>query len=236
VDIHFSAIITKNTILKYCFRVTWRFFFWLCRISGRGAALHLNAYRFRFLVSSFRLKYSLFLIGVDIQGLHSKLNLIAAPPWQDISGFPVLSLRISPVAVISTGLAGAEIILGQSRGIASPGCRAGEKYGNLSLGGERAMRSYNRWLFHEHFELVLTISELYKKLPTPEVLAVLNRQFIKPVPPAELSTSLNLAPWSKYDIDSLAEDFRLMFTRFPDDENRQEARGDRQEEKFSYFK
>jgi hypothetical protein len=77
------------------------------------------------------------------------------------------------------------------------------------------MRSYNRWLFYEHFELVLTISELYKKLPTPELLEVLNQHFAKPAPPAELATSLNLPPWSKYDIDSLAEDFRLMFIRPP---------------------
>jgi hypothetical protein len=77
------------------------------------------------------------------------------------------------------------------------------------------MRSYNRWLFYEHFELVLTISELYKKLPTPNLLKLLNVNFAKPVPPAELSTSLNLPPWSKYDIDSLAEDFRLMFLRPP---------------------
>jgi hypothetical protein len=75
------------------------------------------------------------------------------------------------------------------------------------------MRAYNRWLFHEHFELVLTISELYKNLPTPTLLEILNLRFAKPTPPAELSTSLNLAPWSKYDVDSLAEDFRLMFTR-----------------------
>lgn len=81
--------------------------------------------------------------------------------------------------------------------------------------GEEKMRSYNRWLFHEHFELVLTISELYKKLAAPNLLEVLNREFPKPVPPEELSTSLNLAPWSKYDLDSLAEDFRLMFTRLP---------------------
>jgi hypothetical protein len=79
------------------------------------------------------------------------------------------------------------------------------------------MRSYNRWLFHEHFELVLTISDLYKKLSIPDLLEILNQQFTKPTPPAELSTSLNLPPWSKYDIDSLAEDFRLMFTRLPDE-------------------
>jgi hypothetical protein len=79
------------------------------------------------------------------------------------------------------------------------------------------MRSYNRWLFHEHFELVLTISELYKKLPIPDLLQVLNLHFVKPMPPAELSSSLNLAPWSKYDIHSLAEDFRLLFTRLPQD-------------------
>lgn len=97
--------------------------------------------------------------------------------------------------------------------------RVAEPVKNMVIchGGEFDMRSYNRWLFHEHFELVLSISELYKKLPTPELLEVLNRQFTKPVPPAELSTSLNLSPWSKYDIDSLSEDFRLMFTRFPAD-------------------
>jgi hypothetical protein len=77
------------------------------------------------------------------------------------------------------------------------------------------MRSYNYWLFHQHFELVLTISELYKRLPIPDLLEILNRQFAKPLPPAEISSSLNLPPWSKYDIDSLAEDFRLMFTRLP---------------------
>ncbi len=77
------------------------------------------------------------------------------------------------------------------------------------------MRPYNRWLFYEHFELVLTISELFKKHPTPELLEVLNRHFPKPPPPPELTTSLNLPPWSKYDIDSLAEDFRLMFIRPP---------------------
>ncbi len=75
------------------------------------------------------------------------------------------------------------------------------------------MRPYNRWLFHEHFELVLTISELFKKLPTPNLLEILNLNFAKPMPPAALSTSLNLPPWSKYDIDSLAEDFRLLFIR-----------------------
>lgn len=77
------------------------------------------------------------------------------------------------------------------------------------------MRSYNRWLFYEHFELVLTISELYKKLPAPDLLEVLNLHFAKPAPPAPLATSLNLPPWSKYDLDSLAEDFRLMFIRPP---------------------
>ncbi|MBM4287736.1 MAG: hypothetical protein FJ135_06255 [Deltaproteobacteria bacterium] len=77
------------------------------------------------------------------------------------------------------------------------------------------MRPYNRWLFHEHFELVLTISNLYKKLPTPNLLEILNLHFAKPVPPADLVTSLNLPPWSKYDVDSLAEDFRLMFIHLP---------------------
>ena len=74
------------------------------------------------------------------------------------------------------------------------------------------MWSYNRWLFYEHFELVLTISKLYKNLSAPNLLELLNLHFAKPVPPGELATSLNLPPWSKYDIDSLAEDFRLMFT------------------------
>jgi hypothetical protein len=78
------------------------------------------------------------------------------------------------------------------------------------------MRSYNRWLFHERFELVLTISELYKKMPLANLLAILNAHFAKPAPPAELSTYLNLPPWSKYDIDSLAEDFRLLFARIPE--------------------
>jgi hypothetical protein len=77
------------------------------------------------------------------------------------------------------------------------------------------MRSYNRWLFHEHFELVLTISDLYKNLPLPNLLDVLNGHFAKPAPPPELSTSLNLPPWSKYDLDSLVEDFRLLFYRPP---------------------
>jgi hypothetical protein len=77
------------------------------------------------------------------------------------------------------------------------------------------MRSYNRWLFQEHFELVVTISELYKKLSISNLLEILNLHFSKPAPPAELSTSLNLPPWSKYDIDSLAEDFRLLFFRLP---------------------
>jgi hypothetical protein len=77
------------------------------------------------------------------------------------------------------------------------------------------MRSYNRWLFHEHFELVLTISELYKNLPLPNLLGILNNHFAKPFPPPELSASLNLPPWSKYDLDSLAEDFRLLFHRPP---------------------
>lgn len=77
------------------------------------------------------------------------------------------------------------------------------------------MRPYNRWLFHEHFELVLTISELYKKLPLLQLLEVLNSQYAKPTPPPELSASLNLPPWSKYDITSLAEDFRLLFAALP---------------------
>jgi hypothetical protein len=77
------------------------------------------------------------------------------------------------------------------------------------------MRAYNRWLFHEHFELVLTISELYKNLPLPNLLEIFNGHFAKPAPLPELSTSLNLPPWSKYDLDSLAEDFHLLFSRPP---------------------
>ncbi len=81
------------------------------------------------------------------------------------------------------------------------------------------MRPYNRWLFYDHFELVLTISKLYKELPQlprPEFLKILNEHHKKPVPPPELFTALNLPPWSKYDLDSLAEDFRLLFTRLPE--------------------
>ncbi|MGQ9920021.1 MAG: hypothetical protein ACUVRZ_01695 [Desulfobacca sp.] len=74
------------------------------------------------------------------------------------------------------------------------------------------MRPYNRWLFYEHFELVLTISSLYKSLPTAKLLEIMNLHFGKPVPPPELASPLNLPPWSKYDIDSLAEDFRLLFS------------------------
>ncbi len=77
------------------------------------------------------------------------------------------------------------------------------------------MRSYNRWLFYEHFELVLTISEFYKKLPLPDLLKFLNEHYAKPVPPLELVTSLNEPPWSKYDVDALAEDFRLLFYKPP---------------------
>lgn len=78
------------------------------------------------------------------------------------------------------------------------------------------MRPYNRWLFYEHFELVLTISSLYKSLPTANVIDILNLHFPKPTPPPELASALNLPPWSKYDVDSLAEDFRLLFSRLPD--------------------
>lgn len=81
--------------------------------------------------------------------------------------------------------------------------------------GEAGMRPYNRWLFNEHLELVLTISSLYKTLPAVNLLDVLNLHFPKPVPPDELISVLNMPPWSKYDIDSLAEDFRLLFTRLP---------------------
>ncbi|AEB08916.1 hypothetical protein Desac_1052 [Desulfobacca acetoxidans DSM 11109] len=73
------------------------------------------------------------------------------------------------------------------------------------------MRPYNRWLFHEHFELVITISKLYAQLPVPNLLEILNLHFSKPSPPPDLNTSLNRPPWSKYDIDSLSEDFRLLF-------------------------
>lgn len=80
------------------------------------------------------------------------------------------------------------------------------------------MRPYNRWLFHEHFEMVLTISQLYKnkKLSVANVLDILNRHFPKPLPPQELWSPLNLPPWSKYDLDSLSEDFRLLFTALPE--------------------
>lgn len=78
------------------------------------------------------------------------------------------------------------------------------------------MRPYNRWLFHEHFELVLTISKLYKKLPPAQLLEILNLHFPKPAPPPELHSPLNLPPWSKYDLDSLSEDFRLLFTPLPE--------------------
>ena len=78
------------------------------------------------------------------------------------------------------------------------------------------MRPYNRWLFHEHFEMVLTISQLYKKLPAANVLEILNLHFPKPLPPEELRSPLNLPPWSKYDLDSLSEDFRLLFTPLPE--------------------
>ena len=77
------------------------------------------------------------------------------------------------------------------------------------------MRPYNRWLFYEHFELVVTISSLYKSLPTAKLLEIINLHFAKPVPPPELTSPLNLPPWSKYDIDSLAEDFRLLFSSLP---------------------
>lgn len=82
------------------------------------------------------------------------------------------------------------------------------------------MRPYNRWLFYEHFELVLTISKLYKKLPLPQLLEILNLHFPKPAPPPELESPLNLPPWSKYDLDSLCEDFRLLFTVLPEEATR----------------
>ncbi len=78
------------------------------------------------------------------------------------------------------------------------------------------MRPYNRWLFHEHFEMVITISQLCKKLPVAHVLDILNLHFPKPLPPEELRSPLNLPPWSKYDLDSLSEDFRLLFTPLPE--------------------
>ena len=77
------------------------------------------------------------------------------------------------------------------------------------------MRPYNRWLFYEHFELVLTISSLYKSMPVATVVDILNLHFPKPAPPPELASALNQLPWSKYDLDSLAEDFRLLFSRLP---------------------
>jgi hypothetical protein len=77
------------------------------------------------------------------------------------------------------------------------------------------MRPYNRWLFYEHFELVLTISSLYKSMPVATVVDILNLHFPKPAPPPELASALNQPPWSKYDLDSLAEDFRLLFSRLP---------------------
>jgi|GEM_PF-2153163 len=80
------------------------------------------------------------------------------------------------------------------------------------------MRPYNRWLFYEHLELVLTISSLYKSMPVAKVVDILNLHFPKPAPPPELSSALNNPPWSKYDIDSLAEDFRLLFSRLPESE------------------
>ena len=75
------------------------------------------------------------------------------------------------------------------------------------------MRPYNHWLFHEHFELVMTISELYKKMPEEALLAVLNVHFVKPTPPPQLTGSLNLPPWTRYDIDSLVDDFCLFFRK-----------------------
>jgi hypothetical protein len=52
-------------------------------------------------------------------------------------------------------------------------------------------------------------------MPLPDLLHYLNEHHLKPVPPAELATSLNEPPWSKYDIDLLAEDFHLLFYKPP---------------------
>ncbi len=77
------------------------------------------------------------------------------------------------------------------------------------------MRSYNRWLFHEHFELVLTISKLYQQMSPESLLVVLNHNFAKPLPPENLDRALNRPPWSRYDLDTLADDFCLLFARPP---------------------
>lgn len=73
------------------------------------------------------------------------------------------------------------------------------------------MRPYNRWLFHEHFELVITVSRLNQTMPEDTLLEVLNINFPKPFPPPELESPLNRPPWTKYDLDSLVADFRLLF-------------------------
>jgi hypothetical protein len=75
------------------------------------------------------------------------------------------------------------------------------------------MRPYNHWLFHEHFELVITLSKLYKQMPEEALLEVFNINFPKPHPPPELDSSLNRPPWTKYDLDSLVDDFRLLFQK-----------------------
>lgn len=79
--------------------------------------------------------------------------------------------------------------------------------------GKIGMRSYNRWLFHEHFELVITMSQMYKKMDVEALLEILNVHFDKPIPPAKLVSSLNRPPWSKYDLDSLVDDFPLFFCK-----------------------
>mgnify|MGYP005849764055 CR=1 FL=1 len=79
------------------------------------------------------------------------------------------------------------------------------------------MRPYNRWLFYEHFELMLTVSSLYKSLPLTNLMDVLNLHFPKPMPPAELASALNQPPWSKYDMDSLLADFPLLFSPLPEE-------------------
>lgn len=79
------------------------------------------------------------------------------------------------------------------------------------------MRPYNRWLFHEHFELVLTVSKLHQQMPLEALMEILNLNFPKPTPPEKLDSALNRPPWSRYDLDSLSDDFCLLFTRLPEE-------------------
>jgi hypothetical protein len=79
------------------------------------------------------------------------------------------------------------------------------------LRGKIGMRSYNRWLFHEHFELVITMSQMYKKMDIEALIEIMNVHFAKPIPPTKLTSFLNQPPWSKYDLDSLIDDFPLFF-------------------------